>query len=199
MRETLDTDFFAPPRPRVIAHRGDSAAYPENTMESFRAAAGLGAPYVELDVHMTRDGEVVVSHDGELERMCGRSGTIAQLTYRELLAFDAGFNFTIENRGYPFRGRGIRVPALHEVLSAFPDRRFVIEVKQTEPSLTRRLLEVVDRAGMRRRIAIVSEHQPPLDEIRDLAPQIPTNFSGLEVAACPPVDRAPRRRISAAG
>ncbi len=63
MRETLDTDFFAPTRPRVFAHRGASGAYPENTMESFRAAAKAGAPYVELDVHMTRDREVVVHHD----------------------------------------------------------------------------------------------------------------------------------------
>src|SRR5271157_1221803 len=59
MRHTLDTDFFTPPRPRVFAHRGDSGAYPENTMESFRAAGEAGAPYIELDVRMTRDGEIV--------------------------------------------------------------------------------------------------------------------------------------------
>ncbi len=182
MRATLDTDFFAPPRPRVIAHRGDSGAFPENTIESFRAAAELGCDCIELDVHMTRDGEVVVSHDAELTRMCGREGIIARLTWQELSAADAGFTFTPGDRSHPFRGRGLRVPKLHEVLSAFSSRRFVIEVKQVEPSLTQAMLETIDRTGMRRRVMVVGEHQQPLDEIRKLAPQIPTNFSALEVA-----------------
>ena len=182
MRPTLDTDFFAPPRPRVIAHRGDSGAVPENTLESFRASAELGFDCIELDVHMTRDGEVVVSHDAELKRMCGRDGTIAQLTWQELSTADAGFNFRTADRTYPFRGKGLRVPKLREVLSAFPAQYFVIEVKQVEPSLTQAMLEIIDRTGMRRRVMVVGEHQRPLDEIRRLAPQIPTNFSGLEVA-----------------
>ena len=59
MTPELETDFFAPPRPRIFAHRGDSGAFPENTLPAFRAAARLGAPYIELDVHMTRDGEIV--------------------------------------------------------------------------------------------------------------------------------------------
>ena len=125
MRDTLDTDFFAPPRPRAIAHRGDSGAVPENTIASFRAAAELGCGCMELDVHMTRDGEVVVSHDGELNRMCGRDGSIARLTWQELSAADAGFNFTAGDGSHPFRGRGLRVPKLHELLSAFPSHRFV--------------------------------------------------------------------------
>ncbi len=182
MRPTLATDFFAPPRPRVIAHRGDSGAVPENTIESFRAAAELGFDCIELDVHMTRDGEVVVSHDAELKRMCGRDGTIAQLTWQELSSADAGFNFRTADGAYPFRGKGLRIPKLHEVLSAFPAQRFVIEVKQVEPSLTQPMLEIIDRTRMRRRVMVVGEHQQPLDEIRRLAPQIPTNFSGLEVA-----------------
>ncbi|MFI5351945.1 MAG: glycerophosphodiester phosphodiesterase [Candidatus Binatales bacterium] len=182
MRDTLDTDFFAPPRPRAIAHRGDSGAVPENTIASFRAAAQLGCDCMELDVHMTRDGEVVVSHDGELKRMCGRDRTIAGLTWPELSAADAGFNFTAGDGTHPFRGRGLRVPKLHELLSTFPVQRFVIEVKQIEPSLTDAMLAIIDRTRMRRRVMVVSEHQQPLDEIRKLAPAIPTNFSGLEVA-----------------
>jgi glycerophosphoryl diester phosphodiesterase len=181
MRDTLDSDFFAPPRPRAIAHRGDSGARPENTIESFRAAAAAGAHCMELDIHTTRDGEVVVAHDADLKRMCGRDAKIAQLTYAELAASDAGFNFTTGNGAYPFRGRGFRIPKLHEVLSEFSGERFVIEVKQTEPSLTRAMLEIIDRVGIRRRVIVVSEHQQPLDEIRQLAPGIPTNFSALEV------------------
>jgi glycerophosphoryl diester phosphodiesterase len=181
MRDTLDTDFFTPRRPRVIAHRGDSGAYPENTMESFRAAAAAGALYIELDVHLTRDGEVVVIHDADLERTSGRKGSVARLTYVEIAAVDAGFTFCSGDGAHPFRGKGIHVPRLEEVLNGLPDRLFVIEVKQVEPSLVEPLIRILDRAGMRRRVAVVSEHQRPLDEIRRLAPGIPANFSRGEV------------------
>jgi glycerophosphoryl diester phosphodiesterase len=185
MRSTPQSDFFAPPHPRVIAHRGDSGAFPENTIESFQAGVAAGAPYIELDVHMTRDGEVVVAHDEHLQRMCGAtsSAIIAQLSREELAGFDAGFNFTAGDLRYPFRGKGIRIPRLRDVLGALPGQRFVVEVKQIEPSLVRAMLDVIDRAAMRRRVMVVSEHQEPLDEIRRMAPGIPTNFSRHEVAA----------------
>jgi glycerophosphoryl diester phosphodiesterase len=182
MRATLDSEFFSPPRPRVMAHRGDSGAYPENTMESFRAAVEAGAPYIELDVRMTRDGEVVVIHDEDLARISGRPGIVPRLNWQDLATFDAGFSFAAD-RGYPFRDRGVRVPQLVEVLGAFRREMFVIEVKQTEPSLIRAMFEVIERTGMRRRVLVASEYQRPLDEIRALAPGIPTCFSGREVAA----------------
>jgi glycerophosphoryl diester phosphodiesterase len=72
MRGTLDTDFFDPSRPRAFAHRGASGNYPENTMESFQTAAELGTPYLELDIHLTRDSVVVVHHDESLNRLAGR-------------------------------------------------------------------------------------------------------------------------------
>ena len=177
MREHPDTDFFKPALPRAFGHRGSAGTHPENTLESFAAAAALGIEYFELDVHMTRDGEVVVSHDGDLERTCGRAGVIAEMTYAELATADAGRMFTLDGANFPFRDRGIRVPRLAEVLAAFPKLRVLIEVKQIAPSLIVPMLGVIDRAGMRRSVLVASEHQPPLDEVRRLAPEIPTNFS----------------------
>ena len=84
--------------------------------------------------------------------------------------------------GFPFRGCGIEVPALAEVFAAFPERRYIVEVKQSVPSLTPALLEVIERAGMRRRVLIASEEQAPLDEIRALAPTLPTGFPYHEIA-----------------
>src|SRR5579863_2099853 len=112
MRADLDTDFFSPPhRPRVVAHRGLSGSFPENTMVSFRNAHRVRAPYLEFDVHMTRDGEVVVSHDADLHRVSGRHGLIAELTCAELAKFDAGHAFTTDHGAtFPFRGQGITVP-----------------------------------------------------------------------------------------
>ncbi|HZO81811.1 MAG TPA: glycerophosphodiester phosphodiesterase [Candidatus Binataceae bacterium] len=183
MPPEYDSEFFVPSRPRIIAHRGASGEYPENTLAAFRAAAEAGAPYFELDVHATRDGVIVVSHDAELSRTCGIDAAIAEMTSAELARADAGWGFSVSGSGeFPFRGRGHRVPTLEEVFAAFPRHRYIIEVKQSEPSLIVPLLEVIQRSGMRRRALIASEHQAPIDEVRALAPDIPTGFPSAEVA-----------------
>jgi glycerophosphoryl diester phosphodiesterase len=179
----LDTEFFDSPRPRIIAHRGFSAAYPENTMPAFRAASEAGALYLELDIHMTNDGEIVVLHDDDLRRIAAHEGIVAEMSLAEISAADAGYNFPAGIEAFPFRGKGIRVPTLGEVLAAFPRQLFIIEIKQTFPSLVEAALGTIKRAGMSRRVLIASEHQEPLDEVRALAPSIPTNFSSREVGA----------------
>jgi glycerophosphoryl diester phosphodiesterase len=182
MRPTLDTDFFSLALPRAIGHRGCAGSYPENTLVSFQAAVEAGAPYLELDIHTSRDGKVVVSHDGELERTCARRGHIRELDWADIASADAGFTFSPDGKSFPFRGKGIRIPLLREVLSAFAATRFVIEVKQTEPSVVPMLLKVLDETRMRRMVLVASEHQAPIDEVRALAPEIPTNFPYQEVA-----------------
>ena len=129
---------------------------------------------------MTRDGEIVVGHDDHLKRICGRAGVIRDMTYAELAKADAGRMFTLDGATFPFRDKGISVPRLSEVLAAFPKLRMIVEVKQIAPSVVAPMLDLIDRAGMRRSVLVASEHQQPLDEVRKLAPEIPTNFSYLE-------------------
>lgn len=179
-KEFPDSDFFELPRPRAIGHRGSAGTHPENTLESFRAAVDAGAQYLEFDVHMTRDGDIVVSHDDHLQRTCGRDGVIREMTSHDLTSADAGRMFTIDGSSYPFRDKGVKVPRLADVLSEFPNLRILIEVKQIAPSLVAEMLNLIDGAGMRRNVLIASEHQEPLDEVRKLAVGIPTNFSYLE-------------------
>jgi glycerophosphoryl diester phosphodiesterase len=179
----FDTDFFAPPRPRIFGHRGAAGEFPENTMISFERAVRAGAIYLELDVHMTRDEEIVVSHDEGLTRTCGRNALIREMNWTEIQAADAGYMLTFDGGAtFPFRGRSIKVPRLTEVLAAFRDVNYLIEIKQTEPSLVSRLLATVDASGLRRRALIASELDQPISEVRSLAPQIPTNFSYGDVA-----------------
>jgi glycerophosphoryl diester phosphodiesterase len=178
--------FFDPPRPRVFAHRGASGDYPENTLPAFAAARDLGAPYIELDVHMTRDGHVVVAHDDNLKRVGDADAVICEMTLAELSRIDAAYNFapaTSAGGPFPFRGRGIRVPELADVFAACPNQRFIVEIKQTNPSLIDGLIGVIDRTRMRQRVLVASEHQAPIDEFRAAAPHIPTNFPTPEVAA----------------
>jgi glycerophosphoryl diester phosphodiesterase len=179
-----DTDFFAPPRPRIFGHRGAAGEMPENTMVSFERAVGAGTIYLELDVHMTRDGEVVVSHDPNLTRTCGRDVFIKDMAWAELQHADAGYMLTFDGGAtFPFRGRSIRVPRLAEVLGAFLNVNYNIEIKQTEPNMVSRMLAVIDDAGVRRRVLIASEADGPVQELRALAPRIPTNFSYGDVSA----------------
>ena len=83
-------------RPRTVGHRGASALAPENTLRAFEIAIDYGLDLVELDVHLSRDGQLVVIHDPDLGRVAGRSATVAELTARELADLDVG-----EGHGVP--------------------------------------------------------------------------------------------------
>lgn len=115
----------------VIAHRGDSAHAPENTMAAFERAVRLGAEGLEFDVRLTADGVAVVHHDAALDRTTDAAGPLGRRALAELRAVDAGARFTIDGgRTFPFRGRGLRVPTLDEVLGAWPDTPVLIEIKE---------------------------------------------------------------------
>ncbi|MBV8774726.1 MAG: glycerophosphodiester phosphodiesterase [Deltaproteobacteria bacterium] len=183
MRKALDTDFFSAPSPRVMAHRGASAEYPENTIPAFRAAAETQAvDYIELDVHCTRDGHVVVVHDEGLSRIASDDRLIAEMTMAEIDTVDAGFNFSV-NGDWPFRAKMVRVPKLEEVLKSWPAMRFIIELKPRDPAIADAALEVVRATGMGRQVLFASEHVAPIARVRMLAPEIPSNLPAPEIAA----------------
>lgn len=108
----------------VIAHRGYSAKFPENTLSAFEAAIAAGAAMIELDVHLTRDGALLVTHDFELGRTSNGKGTISDFTSRELRSLDAGAWFSQYHKGERF-------PVLGEVLAMAKGRiELNIELKE---------------------------------------------------------------------
>lgn len=116
--------------PLLIGHRGAAGLAPENTMPSFRLAVERwDVDMIELDVRATADGHCVVIHDATLDRTTDATGPVASMTLAELQAADAGYRYTDEQGGHPYRGQGIRVPTLDEVLTAFPQLRFTVEIK----------------------------------------------------------------------
>jgi glycerophosphoryl diester phosphodiesterase len=120
--------FFDSSRPQVFAHRGGCDLGPENTIAAFDLGMATGADGLELDVHLSADGVVVVHHDRTLERTTNASGPIAARTADELARVDAGYRF--ERGGtFPFRGKGIGVPTLAEVLRRYQGVPTVIEIK----------------------------------------------------------------------
>lgn len=119
--------------PLLIAHRGGSALAPENTLAAFRRAIHWWrADLLELDVHPTRDGDCVVIHDPTVDRTTDGRGQVAGFTVAQLRGLDAGYRFTPDGGAtFPFRGRGVRIPTLREVLQALPDARVNVEIKDT--------------------------------------------------------------------
>jgi glycerophosphoryl diester phosphodiesterase len=139
----------------VVAHRGDSAHAPENTLESLRRGVSLGADALECDVHFTRDGHVVVIHDPTVDRTTNGAGTVADLTLAELQRLDAGFRFTGDGgRTFPWRGRGVCIPTLEELLGSLPGIPLIIEVKAAAAATATRLL--LERTGAAARCLIGS-------------------------------------------
>jgi glycerophosphoryl diester phosphodiesterase len=142
--------FFESPRPLVFAHRGGCARGPENTVAAFDLGAAAGADGLELDVHLSADGVVVVHHDRTLDRTTSGTGLVAASTAADLARLDAAFHFSV-NGSFPLRGRGVGVPTLDSVLRRYPDLRIIIEMKEDLAELgdavarTVRAADAVDR------------------------------------------------------
>jgi glycerophosphoryl diester phosphodiesterase len=168
----LNTNMLGPPstgHPVLLAHRGlaqtfhregltsetctatrihePEHAYLENTLASIRAAFDAGADIVEFDVHPTTDGHFAVFHDWTLECRTNGKGVTREHTLADLKALDVGFGYTADGgKTYPFRGHGVGLmPSLDEVLTAFSDRRLLINVKSNDASEGEKLAEVLHR------------------------------------------------------
>lgn len=126
----MTNPLLARDRRIVIGHRGASAEAPENTLESFALAIAQGADALEMDVHLSADGVPVVIHDPDLRRTTDRAGLVARLTVAELQAADAGARWSPDGgRTFPWRGRGVRVPTLDEVVRACAGVPLLVELK----------------------------------------------------------------------
>lgn len=168
-------------RPLVLAHRGGADLAPENTLVAFQNAVDLGVDALELDVHTTADGTVVVIHDETVDRTTDGTGAVHALTLAELRELDAAYRFTLDDgQTFPLRGQGIMVPTLEEVLTTFPDTRVNIEIKQTEPAIEAGVKEIIDRTGAQDRVLVGSEYDDVLARFRALAPDIATSAAAGE-------------------
>jgi glycerophosphoryl diester phosphodiesterase len=145
--------------PLVIAHRGASAQRPENTLPAYALAIEQRADMIEIDLHRTRDGAVVITHDESLEHLGGQ-GAIEDASLAAVRALDAG--------------GGERIPTLDEVLDGFGAQiPFNLELKRgvcaTYPGLEAIALEAVERRGMLERTLFSSFFDPVLAELRRLS------------------------------
>lgn len=159
--------YLDTPAPLAFAHRGGAAAGDENTAAAFERAVTLGFRYVETDVHATADGVAVVFHDATLERLTGRPGRIADLRLTDLATVRIGGAATI--------------PTLAEVLDAWPQIRFNIDVK-ADTGVTP-AVEAIRKAAATDRVLLASFSDARLARLRHLAgPSVATSVGTRTVA-----------------
>ncbi|MGW2781319.1 glycerophosphodiester phosphodiesterase [Streptomyces populi] len=141
----------------TIGHRGVMGVEPENTLRSFIAAQNAGLDLIELDLHLSKDGALVVMHDAEVDRTTDGTGPIADKTLAELRALDAG--------------RGERVPVFEEVLEAV---RTPLQAEIKDVAAARALAEVMHRKDLVGRVEVSSFHDEAIAETARLVPGVRT-------------------------
>jgi glycerophosphoryl diester phosphodiesterase len=151
-------------------------------MAAFESGLARGADGLELDVHLSRDGVVVVHHDRTLDRTTNLSGPIADRTADELARADAGYFFRrVDDDDFPFRGRGVTIPTLEAVLAVFRDTPIIVELKVNDAVLARAVLDVVRAARAVDRACLGSFGLRALREARRLEPALATSAAREEV------------------
>lgn len=158
--------------PIVTAHRGFSAAAPENTLPAFQLAIDQGCERAELDVQMTKDGVVMVTHDTNMRRCTGRNQNIYDLTYDEVRKLDAG-------RWFGKKYAGTKVPTLAEVLNLCKGKiELNIEIKPNAatPELEAETLRIIREKGFENNCVITSQSYETLCKVKELAPGISTGY-----------------------
>jgi glycerophosphoryl diester phosphodiesterase len=166
---------------RLYAHRGASAERPENTMAAFERAIEIGVDALEMDVHVTRDGHLVVAHDPTAARTTGAQVAWRELDLAEVHRLDAGWGFVHRDGTRPFAGKAIRVPIFEHVLDAFPAMRINVDLKGDRAVAL--MLDLIQRKRADDRVTLASFQLGTLVEIRRRGYAGETALSQSEVAS----------------
>lgn len=165
------------PRVRVIGHRGCAGHAPENTLPAIAKALELGATEVELDVQLSRDGELVLFHDARLEKKTALTGRVADQPAALLLTTDIGSWFDAEHPKAARRYAGTTLTTLREVFRRFGRRlHYHIELKSPEPELAGRIIELVRYHGLADRVTLTSFLFEQVVRAHAIAAELPTTW-----------------------
>jgi len=186
---------------RVIAyaHQGGAWEAPSSTLHAIASALDAGATGIELDVHATADGRLVVTHDPTVDRTTDRTGAIADLTYDELAGMDNAYWWApgadvspgLGPEEYPFRGRApgdhrFGIALLEEVLEAFPGVVLNLDIKQTAPVVApyeEALAALLRRYNRVDDVIVASFLDTATESFATFAPEVPTSAGTAAVAA----------------
>ncbi len=182
----MTTDFNSLPGshngPWLFAHRGTSTLAPENTAAAFDVAMRARAEVLEIDVRISRDQQIIVTHDATLERTTNGEGLVSQLNLIELKALDAGYQFTDANNQSTWRGKGLTLLTLHELFDRYPNVGINIDIKDREPQAAQLVADAMRKLSDGRWINAGSFHPNTIQIFRNYAPELSTTASQWDVA-----------------
>ncbi|CAM3595341.1 glycerophosphodiester phosphodiesterase [Deinococcus frigens] len=165
-----------------VAHQGGELLWPSNTMLAFRHAAKLGVDMLDTDMHATKDGVLVLSHDTTLDRLTDTRGKIEDMTLAQVQAADAGYTLSpAGDKTFPFRGQGVRVATLSELLTEFPNMPLSIEIKQVTPSLGVPFCKALRDAGATARVVVSSFSDVAMGDFRAACPEVLSSMTEKEL------------------
>ena len=151
-------------------------------MYAFERAVETGADVLEMDAHITKDGQIALMHDEEVDRTTDGSGLVEEMTLEELQQLDAAYKWSNDKgQTFPFRGQGIRVPTLEDLFQRFPQMRYVIEIKLTQNPIEKPLCDLIRKHAMQDRVMIASFHDAAMQNFRQTCPEVATSASRTEV------------------
>ncbi len=163
--------YLAPAPPHLFAHRGASGEAPENTLIAFERAWQAGVSYLETDCHATSDGEIVLQHDATVDRTTDGEGPVSGHSYAKLQRLDAGYRFTPDGGAtFPFRGQGLRILRLAELIRTFPEARINLEIKQADPEIVGEVARIIRTADAANRFLLTAEEDAIMERIRSACP-----------------------------
>jgi glycerophosphoryl diester phosphodiesterase len=168
--------------PLVMAHQGGEGEWPSNTMVAFRNAANAGADVLDTDMHMTKDGVLVLMHDSTVDRTTNGKGEIRNLLFSEIRKLNAGYYFTLDDgRSFPYRQQAVQVPSVEELFQEFPEKRLGIEIKDSDPVEAQRFCELIRKYKMQDQVLVSSFGQANMDVFRAECPEVATSATANEV------------------
>lgn len=162
-------------KPLVIAHASSTYFGPANTLAMMRAAVKAGADVVDADVRVTADGALVASHDDDLRTETGTVGSVHSTTLAALRKLDAAYTWPGPKGNHPLRAKGVTIPTIEEMLTAFPKRRVSLEFKTTGGE--RALCTLLRRLHRTGDVYVSSAGDAPVDRFKPLCPEVTTTVT----------------------
>ena len=182
----------------VIIHAGREGIAPSDTLYALQMASNMGVDVLEMNIHGSVDGHLVLIHDDTVDRTTNGSGKVSDKTAAELLSLDAAYYYSPEpdfsnirdfdkrkkvrnpDIIYPLRGQGIRIPLLKAVFESFPTKRMIIEIKQKTPAIAVQFCHMIQSYGRQADIVVGSFHQQVMNEFREACPEVATSMTPRE-------------------
>lgn len=165
----------------LYAHRGSTVLAPENTMPAFEIALKYGADIMEIDVRLSRDGEVIVIHDERVDRTCNAQGRVIDLNMAELKRLDAGYHFTDIN-GQSYRNTRTQLLSLSEMFELLPLTRINIDIKDNSKEAALAVAQVIENSDRIKNVNVGSFHPQVMAHFRTRLPEVTTAATQAETA-----------------